>query len=133
MASTSQYASTPNVGGAVITAALGDTRAVPTSVSTLITAGASGTIVTRAYIQNAGTGASAANVAAFYAYDGTTYYLIREQALPSETPSTSAAATQYEVVFNDLVLPTGWSLRAGIRVYGSAVDTTSITAVGADF
>ncbi len=136
MASTSQYASTPNVGGAVITAALGGTRAVPTGASTLITAGASGTIITRATIQNvqpAASGASSANVAAFYAHNGTTYYLVKEVTLASENPSATAAATEIEVPFNDLVLPTGWTLQAGIRTRASDVDDTCITAFGGDF
>lgn len=136
MASTSQYASTPNIGSAVITAALGGTRAVPTGASTLITTGASGSVITRALIQNvqpAASGASSANVAAFYLHNGTTYFLVKEVTLATENPSATVAAVDIDVPFNDLVVPAGWTLQAGIRTRASDVDDTCITAFGGNF
>lgn len=136
MASTSNYASTPNVGSAVITAALGGTRAVPTGASTLITAGASGSVITRALIQNVQASADAAssvNVAAFYIHNGTTYFLVKEVALASQDPSAAAACVDTDVPFNDLVLPSGWTLQVGIRVRTSSVDDTCITAFAGNF
>lgn len=136
MASTSNYASTPNVGSAVLTAALGGTRAVPTGASTLITAGASGSVITRAIIQNIQAAADAiasANVAAFYLHNGTTYFLIKEVQVAAVNPDNTTATTDIDVPFNDLVIPAGWTLQAGIRTRGSSVDDTCITAFAGNF
>lgn len=136
MASTSQYASTPNVGSAVITAALGGTRATPTGASTLITAGASGSVITRAVIQNVqpvASGAPSANCVRFYLHNGTTYFLVKEYGFTATDPSAGTASTPFEVPFNDLVIPTGWTLQAGISVRASDVDDTCITAFAGNF
>ena len=136
MASTSNYASTPNIGGANITAALGGTRATPTGASTLLTAGASGSIVTRALIQNiapVASGAASANVARFYLHNGTTYYLVKEYGFTATDAAAGTASEPFEVPFNDLVIPTGWTLQAGISVRASDVDDTCITVFGGNF
>lgn len=136
MASTSQYASTPNIGSANITAALGGTRATPTGASTLITAGASGSIIFRAIIQNnqpVGSGAPSANVARFYLHNGSTYYLVKEYGFTATDAAAGTASTPFEVPFNDLVVPTGWTLQAGISVRASDVDDTCITAFAGNF
>lgn len=138
MASTSNYAATPKVGSANITAALGGTRTTPTGTSTLFTAGAGGSLVTRAIVQLIGDtgGAAANNVAAFYLFDGATHYLFQEIELAWNAfgaPSGSNQAERVEIPFNDLVLPSGWSVRAGIRVRASAVDDHAITVLGGDF
>lgn len=135
MSSTSNYASTPRIGSALIAVANSGTRAIPVGASTLITAAASGTLINRATI--IGGGAEAADPAdkkiQFYVHDGSTYYLIREVDFDPTTPTTALAQDAVEVVFNDLVLPTGWSFRAAISIRGSAVDDTFVTAFGADF
>jgi len=136
MASTSNYASTPNVGGAVITAALGGTRATPTGASTLITTGVSGSIVTRAIIQNVqpvASGAPSANVARFYLHNGSTYFLVKEFGFTATDPAAGTASEPFEVPFNDLVVPTGWTLQAGISVRASDVDDTCITVLAGNF
>ena len=135
MASTSEYASKPRIGAANFTAALGGTRATPTGASTLITAGASGTLITRAIVQNnqpVGSAAPNGNVAMFYLHDGTSFFLVKEFGFTATNPVAGTASEPFEVPFNDLVLPVGWSLRAGIGVRVSDVDDTVIAAYGAD-
>ena len=136
MASTSNYASTPNIGSANITAALGGTRATPTGASTLITSGASGSVITRAIIQNnqpVASGAPSGNVARFYLHNGATYFLIKEFGFTATDAQAGAASPEFEVPFNDLVVPTGWTLQAGISVRASDVDDTCITAFAGNF
>lgn len=136
MANISNYASTPNIGSAVITAALGGTRAVPVGASTLLTAGASGSLITRAIIQNVQPVASlapTANVARFYLHNGATYFLIMEFGFTATDAAAAVASAPFEVVFNDLVVPSGWTLQAGISTRVSDIDDTCITAFGANF
>ena len=136
MASTSNYAATPNIGSSIFTAALGGTRATPTGAGTLITAGASGSVVTRAIIQNVQPVASAApsaNVARFYLHNGATYFLIKEYGFTAADAAAGTASPEFEVPFNDLVIPTGWTLQAGISVRASDVDDTCITAFAGNF
>jgi len=137
MASTSNFAATPNIGSANITAALGGTRAVPTGASTFITAGASGSVITRALIENnkaVSAGAPAANVARFYLHDGATYFLIKEYGFtPVNATTNGIASPEFEVPFNDLVIPTGWTVRGGIGIRGSADDDTIITVFAGNF
>lgn len=136
MSSASNYASTPNIGSANITAALGGTRATPTGASTLITTGASGSIITRALIQNnqpVASGAPSANVARFYLHNGSTYFLIKEYGFTPTDAAAGTASEPFEVVFNDLVVPTGWTLQGGISVRASDVDDTAITVLAGNF
>lgn len=136
MSSSSQYASTPNVGGANLTAALGGTRATPTGAGILFTAGPSGSLITRAIIQNiqpVASGTPNANCARFYLYNGSTYFLVKEYGFTPTDAAAGAASAPFEVLFNDLVIPTGWTLQAGISVRVSDVDDTCITVFGGDF
>lgn len=134
MASTSNFAATPRIGSALVAVANTGTRAVPVGAATLLTAGTNGTLLNRAVIETGGASAAApaAKVVQLYLHDGTTYYLLREVPFAPVTPTTAVASEPTEVFFADLVLPSGWSIRAAISVRAGAQDDTFITILGAD-
>lgn len=134
MANVSAFAATPVIGAAILTAALGGTRTTPTGAATAVTAGVNGTLISRMIIQNIGAtaNASSANVVALYLHDGTNFYLLLEfeYSAAGGAPSASNAAERFEIPLNDLVLPSGWTLRVGVRNWVDARDDTSILLLG---
>lgn len=132
MASTAQYAATPKIGAATLTTA--DTSlTAPTTVGTIVTAGASGTRID--YIDIQGVATTVAGIVNLFVFDGTTYSLWTQVPVVAVTSSTTATAWNATLSSNvnsnlmPLILPTGWSLRAtttvaqtGIRVVGFGGD-----------
>ena len=123
MATSAQYASTPVVGSATLTTA--DTSlTAPTTVGTVLTAGASGTRID--YIEIQGVATTVASLVNLFIYDGTNYILWYQVPVVAITSSTTAPAFNAVLSSNvnanvmPLTLPTGYSLRA----------TTSVTQTG---
>lgn len=135
MANQSAFATNPVIGVALLAAAIGGTRIVPTTGLTVLATGAAlGTLISRVNFMNqaAVAGDPAANCVAFYLRSGGVAYLYKEYTIDPVTSGAATASTLYEFPFNDLVLPSGVTLEVGIRTYGSAVDTTAVQAFGAD-
>lgn len=133
MATSAQYAATPKVGSALLTTA--DTSlTAPTTVGTVLTAGASGTRIDYIDIQAVAT-TVASNINLFI-YDGTTYILWAQVNVIAVTSSTTSPAFQATLSSNGnsnlmpLTLPTGYSLRATTSVTQTGV---RVTAYGGDF
>ena len=133
MATSAQYASTPRVGSALLTTA--DTSlTAPTTVGTVLTAGASGTRID--YIDIQGVATSVAGIINLFIYDGTTYFLWTQVPVQAVTSSTTAVAFQAPLSSNGnsnimpLTLPTGHSLRATTSIAQTGV---RVTALGGDF
>ena len=133
MATSAQYASTPRVGSALLTTA--DTSlTAPTTVGTVLTAGASGTRID--YIDIQGVATTAAGNINLFVYDGTTYFLWAQVPVQAVTSSTTAVAFQAPLSSNGnsnimpLTLPTGYSLRATASTAQTGV---RVTAFGGDF
>ena len=133
MATSAQYASTPAVGSALLTTA--DTSlTAPTTVGTVLTAGASGTRID--YIEVQGVATTSAGLVNLFVYDGTNYILWQQVAIQAVTSSTTAPAYFTNLSSNvnanimPLILPSGYSLRATTSVTQTGV---RVTAHGGDF
>ena len=133
MSTSAQYASTPKFGSATLTTA--DTSlTAPTTVGTIVTAGASGTRID--YIDIQGVATTVAGLINLFVYDGTTYVLWQQVPVIAITSSTTAPAFATTLSSNShanimpLTLPTGYSLRAAASVAQTGV---RVTAYGGDF
>jgi hypothetical protein len=112
MATTPQFASTPAIGSGTILTALAGTLTAPTNTVNIFTAGSSGSRVDEIDICALAT--NIANVIRIYVLTSTTYSLLKEIQIPANTASATLAAYQQTLTFNNLVLPTGYSLVAGV-------------------
>lgn len=112
MANTPQFAATPACESAQVLTAETGTRLVPTNAVTIFTAGASGSRIDELNISGLGT--TVANVIHLYLYNGTTYYLLKDIATVATTASATAPSYQNTLTFSNLVIPTGYSLRATV-------------------
>lgn len=133
MATSAQYAATPKIGSANLTTA--DTSlTAPTTVGTVLTAGASGTRID--YIDIQGVATTTACLVNLFIYDGTNYILWTQVPVIAVTSSTTAPAFAATLSSNvnanlmPLILPTGYSLRAAVSVTQTGV---RVTAQGGDF
>lgn len=126
MAITPQFASTVKTG--VVSIGTAETsRTAPTNVGTLVTAAANSTRIDE--INIVATGTTTAGAVRIFVYNGTSYFLLREVIVPAITPSTTVAVFSNTLVFSNLVIPTGYS----IRVTTNNAETFHVTAFGGDF
>ncbi len=133
MATSAQYASTPVFGSATLTTA--DTSlTAPTTVGTVLTAGASGTRID--YIDVQGVATTSAGLINLFVYDGANYILWQQVPVQAVTSSTTVPAFALALSSNGngnimpLTLPTGHSLRATTSVAQTGV---RVTAYGGNF
>jgi hypothetical protein len=133
MSTSAQYASTPKVGSANLTTA--DTSlTAPTTVGTVLSAGASGTRID--YIQVTGVATTVSSIVNLFIYDGTTYILWQQIPVFAITTTTtnpsftSVLSSNSSANIMPLTLPTGYSLRATTTVTQTGV---RVTAYGGDF
>jgi hypothetical protein len=126
MAVAPNFAATPKVGAATISTA--DTsRTAPTNAATVFTAGSSGSRIDEVNV--VATGTTAANVVRLFVHDGTSFFLLQEVLIAALTPSASSPVVTYTFTYNNLMLPSGWSLRASTNNAEGYV----VTAFGGDF
>jgi hypothetical protein len=133
MSTSAQYAATPKFGSALLTTA--DTSlTTPTTVGTVVSAGASGTRID--YIDIQGVATTVAGLINLFVYDGSTYVLWAQVPVMPVTSSTSAPAFVATLSSNGnsnimpLTIPTGYSLRATASIAQTGV---RVTAYGGDF
>jgi hypothetical protein len=133
MSTSAQYASTPKVGSATLTTA--DTSlTAPSTVGTVVSAGASGTRID--YIEVMGVATTVASLVNLFIYDGTNYILWQQVPVIAITTSTTTPSFVANLSSNSnsnvmpLTLPTGYSLRATTSVTQTGV---RVTAYGGDF
>jgi len=133
MSTSAQYASTPKFGSATLTTA--DTSlTAPTTVGTIVSAGASGTRID--YIEVQGVATTVAGLINLFIYDGTNYILWNQVPVIAITSSTTAPAFVANLSSNSnsnvmpLTLPTGYSLRATTTVAQTGI---RVNAYGGDF
>jgi hypothetical protein len=133
MATSAQYAATPRVGSATLTT--GDTSlTTPSTVSTVLSAGASGTRID--YINITGVASTTASVVNLFIYDGINYILWQQVPVIAITSGTTTPtfavylSSNGNANFMPLLLPTGYSLRATVTVTQTGV---RVTASGGDF
>lgn len=133
MATSAQYASTPKVGSATLTTA--DTSlTAPSTVSTIVSAGTSGTRID--YIEIIGVATTTSGLINLFIYDGTNYILWQQVPVVPVTASTTATSFVANLSSNSnanvmpLTIPTGYSLRATTTVSQTGI---RVTAYGGDF
>ena len=133
MSTSAQYASAPKFGSATLSTA--DTSlTAPTTVGTIVSAGASGTRID--YIDIQGVATTTTGLINLFVYDGTNYILWQQVPVIAVTSSTTVPAFAAVLSSNNnsnvmpLTLPTGYSLRATTTVSQTGI---RVTAYGGDF
>ena len=125
MASAPVYAATPRCSAVSISTAATNNR-TGTSASTVFTAGSSGSRIEEVRLKAQGT--TTAGTVRFYVHNGSAFFILEEQAYPANTASASNPSVEYTIQFSNLILPSGYSLRANIES-----GTWDIVAFGGDF
>jgi hypothetical protein len=129
MASAPAFASTPKIWAAAVSTA-NTNRDGTGTIATIGTAGASGTKIERIVVK--ATADPADGVVILWLHDGTNFWMLDEVDTGDPAAgSTTVAAYREERVYGDLVLPSGWSLRAQNTV-ALTVGVFHVTAYGAD-
>jgi hypothetical protein len=128
MASAPAYAATPVAWAGLVPATADTSLTAPTNVTTLGSAGASGTKITQVDVIPVAT--VVAGLVGVFAYDGTTYHLVEAVTIAAGTVSTTAAPVKQVFTYDNLVLPSGWSLRVTTTVSGN-VSLVEVNAWGA--
>jgi hypothetical protein len=128
------FSSVINLGSALLGSAE-TSLTVPTNASVLITAGASGSKVEEVVVEGATTTLTPATVAGLvylFLYDGTTYHLFDALQVSAVTASTIVAPFRTSKTYTNLILKSGWSLRASQSIAGNA-NLLKVTALGGDY
>lgn len=125
MAATPQFASSPRLGVGAISTANTNTNGSGTLV-TVMSAGSSGTKINEILVQASST--VTAGMVRIFIFDGTTNYLFDEFPVTATIPSSSSAAYRLYKVYDNLVLPSEYSLRAST----SNAESFNVMIWGAD-
>ena len=126
MAAAPNFAATVRASAANIATA--DTsRTSPTNVGTVFTAGSGGSRIDEINIVSTGT--TTAGVVRLWVFTGSVYYLLSETLVTATTPSTSVAVFSAISTYNNLMLPSGHSLRATTN----NSESFNVIAFGGDF
>jgi hypothetical protein len=131
MGATPQFASTPIAWAGLVPATADASLTAPTNVTTLGTAGASGSKVDEITCQAVAT--TVDGVVNVFLFDGSTYHLYDQFLVPAVTSSTTAKAWRSSRLYTNLVLPSSsWSLRVTVTVAGLQ-SLIKVTAIGGSF
>ena len=102
----------------------------PSNTTTILTAASGGTKIEQIRITQVATTSSAGLVNLFL-YDGSTYHLFDQYAFSTLALSSSVRLTPVDLYYANLILSSGWSLRASVSVPGG-VGAFKILAFGGD-
>lgn len=133
MATDPSFASTINHGAALVGNAETNLQ-VPVNAAVVMTAGASGTKIEEIVVEASQTSLVATSVAGLvylFLYDGATYHLFDTIAVTAITASAGTAPFRLARTYANLVLKTGWSLRAS-QSQASNANVLKCHAFGAD-
>src|ERR1700691_5753793 len=122
MATSPAYAATVDNGAALL-GAVETNLQVPPPTSIIVTAGANGTKIEEIVVQASNTSlvaSTSAGLVYLFLYDGSTYHLFDTIAVTAVTASATVAPFRLSKVYNNLVLKSGWSLRASQSLAGNA-------------
>lgn len=128
MASAPAYASTPVIWAGLVPATADTSFTAPTNVTTLGSAGTNGTKISEIDVEPVATVVAA--LVNIFAFDGAAYHLVESVTIAAATVSTTAAPVKQQFFYDNLVLPSGWSLRCTVTVAGD-VSLVTVTAYGA--
>ena len=128
-ASTPAFAATPRIGAATVSTA-NTARDGSGTIATVLTAGASGTKIEEVVL--AATSDPADSTVPIFLHDGSTYFYFDEFDIGNPAAgSTTVAPYRTYRLYDNLVLPTSWSIRASITVALTA-GVVDVFALGAD-
>lgn len=131
MSGTPAFASTPNNAAGSIGATGNTNRDGTGTITTIFTAGASGSKIDEIVVKADGRPADCTIV--FYLHDGSNYHVWEEWDIGAPAaPSGTVASYRESRTYENLILKTGWTLRASI----TAVPTSGLVQVhafGGDF
>ena len=131
MATTPAFAATTITWSGLVPATLDTSLTAPTNVTTLGTAGASGSQINEIVCQGVGT--TVAGVVNIFLYDGSTYHLYDQFLVTAVTSSTTAVAWRATRQYANLWLPSNsWSLRCTVTTSGNQ-SMVKVTATGGSF
>lgn len=128
------FAATVQLGAALLGAAETNVQ-VPTTTSTILTAATLGTKIEEIVVNATATSLVATTVAGLvyiFVYDGTTYHLYDTVTVTAITASSTVAGFRNVKTYTNLVMKTGWSLRASQSIAGNA-SILKLEAFGGDF
>lgn len=129
MAAAPSFAAVPRMAVAQFSAA-NTARDGTGSTTNVITAGAAGTKINEVVVKS--TGQPADSVVTLFITDGSTTWIFDEIDLGAPSAgSTTAASYRASVRYDNLTLPTGWSLRAGVTVIPTS-GLINVIALAAD-
>lgn len=128
MSTDPQFAATINNGAQLLGAAETSLTA-PTTTSTLVTAGATGTRIEEVVVK--ATATTVAGLVYLFLYDGSTYHLFDDIVIAVVTQSTTVPPFRASKTFQNLMFKTGWSLRASQSISGNA-SLLKVHALGGD-
>lgn len=134
MATAPTFAATPKAWAGTVPATLDTSNTAPTNVTTIVTAGASGSKIEEIRIVQVAstTGSGILNI---FLYDGSTYHLFEPVSTPAVTLSTTVPNPADQIFignYSNLVIPSGWSLRVAVTV-ATAQSAFKVLAFGGDF
>ena len=125
MSASPNFAATPVAGGANVSATASASYTTPTNTSTLLTAGANGTMVQE--IVAVGTGVTVAGMLNFFLLDSSAAYHFWDSfVVPVVTPSATTAPFRLVRDYQNLWLPAGWSLVVASWVAAQLVHVTAM-------
>lgn len=128
MATAPAYASTPVIWAGLVPATLDTSFTAPTNVTILGSAGTNGTKISQIDVEPVAT--TVAGLVNVFMYDGSAYHLLDSFTMSIATVSTTAAPVKQTNYYDNLVLPSGWSLRCSVTIAGDQ-SVITVTAYGA--
>jgi hypothetical protein len=129
MGANPQYAATA-INGSQLLGSAETSLTAPTTTSTLITAGTSGTKIEAVQVTAIAT--TVAGLVYFFLYDGSTSHLFDMITVPAQTASTSLIPFTSYKAYDNLIIQSGWSLRASQSIAGNA-SLLKVHAFGGSF
>ncbi len=126
MAAAPAFAATPRAACGALSTANANRDGTGT-IETVFTAGASGSKIEEVRITPAAT--TTAGMVRLYLYDGSTYHLLSEHSIAAKTLSATSGATTTTLAYDNLLLPSGWSLRASTE----KAEAIKVFAFGGNF
>lgn len=129
MATAPSFAATPRAMCGLVPGTADTSNTAPTNVTTLGSAGSNGTKIDQIDVVPVGT--VVAGLVNVFLYDGSAYHLHEPVTVAAATVNTTTAPVKVSYYYDNLVLPSGWSLRVTNTVTGN-VSLLTVNALGAD-
>jgi hypothetical protein len=126
MASSPVFAVMPEIGMNQVSAANTNRDGTTGTYVTLVTAAASGTRIAEIVAQ--ATVTTTAGMVRLFLTDGSTTRMFDEIAIAAATVSASVKGTRVSTLYTNLVLPSGWSMKASTH----NAEAINLFALGAD-